>query len=138
MTKFLLAFSMFITSAANAEPVTFTCPEKLFASSTTESTEPSWEAFGMQNQVHRNIGAFISAGPPKDLAQLKPWNADTSSSYRAKHRNEGDIYKFEGESPNGYWLQCMYNNTTAGFSRRLPDGLKVCQIKTAKGPMVCK
>lgn len=115
----------------HAQSVYYKCPHKIIASSTADSTEPGWEAFGMEKKPHRHLHAFVTAGHPKNLGQLKPWNADT------KQAKTGDIYKFESPQPDGYWIQCVYADTTAGFATRLPDGVQRCELKTPKGEMVC-
>ena len=132
MTKIPILIIALASSLVHANPVSYTCPQKIIASSTADSTEVDWESFGIEKTPHRYLHSFIMASHPRNLGQLKPWNAD------AKGKKFGDIYKLEGAEPNGYWLQCVYADTTAGYAKRLPDGIDRCELKNPKGPMVCK
>ncbi len=75
---------------------------------------------------------------PVALAQVTIFEGPPSEQASLVYDNEKKLPKEMvltwnlGPSTHGYWLQCAYSSTTAMISRRLPDGVKICEVRLAR------
>lgn len=69
---------------------------------------------------HEQRARYIDlySGPPSEMAQLKPDNADTDNAYPP--------YWSMGPSKYDYWYVCNYKNSKSKLEFKLPKIYEVC------------
>lgn len=115
-----IALALFTQPLCQASDL-LVCPSVLDVEQTITSTHSGWSLLGT-NGRHRFIGVEFSEGPPDQKAILAP---STESYEQSKMIS---IWIFP-PSNQGYWVSCMYSNTSAVVTQRLEDGISLCEVE---------
>jgi hypothetical protein len=118
-TLILIGFACSIAPAyfAQAESA---CPATVAVEQKASSPSPDW-AVSYSGYETAVAGVTIFDGPPAQQASLVP------DSEKPSGDNIIQIWQLP-KSDRGYWIQCNYANTTAQISRRLPEGVRRCDV----------
>ena len=111
--------------AAPAGAAPLACPPNLAVAQHAADPPAGFQAFEIDKR-HVWINAQLSDGPPDEQAWLAP---DSTKKSPKAFTNTWTLYA----SPRGTWLSCVYGDTSVMLSRRLPEGLKVCEIRYDAG-----
>lgn len=118
MKKFFLVFLSAGFFVRPAGALTLTCPEKMTTEQKVVNAPKSWKVGKSQfSPILSGVGIYD--GPPDQLADLVPNNAEASDGYW--------IWFLNLDSPRDYWLECRYSRTTVTLSMPLPKGLVSCK-----------
>lgn len=118
----VLATSPILTVEAAAQG-TPQCPGSVATEQTGQSTE-GWTATRLPSQGGGLIGIAVSEGPPEKEFILVP---NESVDLKGSESAFTNIWIFE-PSTDGFWISCLYQGTEVALTRRLPDGVKRCEV----------
>ena len=96
------------------------CPATVAVEQKASAPAPDW-AVSYSGYETAVAGVTIFDGPPAQQASLVP------DSEKPSGDNIIQIWQLQ-KSDRGYWIQCNYANTTAQISRRLPEGVRRCDV----------
>lgn len=111
------------TPARSAPPVRalLECPPQLVVEQRQVQPQAGWQEF-YEKLPHVLSSVAFYDGPPEELASLVP---DRVQGDRGEQRA---TWRFAADAPRGYYLICVYTNTTARLMRRLPRELTNCTV----------
>ena len=97
------------------------CPLELQVTQTTQGTVPEWKIFN-SNEKHPYVGISFSEGSPDKKAVLAP--------NKEKKIKGGtlSIWDFTASS-EGYWMSCIYAETSATVAQKLPTNIQSCEVE---------
>ena len=119
--------SVAFATAGLAADISLSCPESI---TTKQSAVPreGWDSsVPVPDRRHLQRAAGINSGPPADQADLRPRMQQSRTEEKA-------IYDIEGNAPDGYWLVCFFDDTRVVLSKRLPSGLRRCEVTHRRTP----
>jgi len=96
------------------------CPDTIKVEQRITDLPPAWEA-GLSDARPGLMMVTFFDGPPAERASLK---------YDSELRLKGNwvaTWTFAANA-HGYWIQCVYENTTVVLSRRLPETVRTCNV----------
>lgn len=113
-TLLLLGFALFHAGLCTAS--TFTCPERIDATSSLSGSYAGWEAVSAPLPQHFER-ISLTSGSPEQQATLVP-DSSTKRSILWKLSDKDE-----------YWVACHYLFSNLLLTRKLPDGLRECSVK---------
>lgn len=97
------------------------CPLKLAVKQTIQSTVSDWKAFD-SNEKYPYVGISFSEGSPDKRTILAP--------DKEKNMKGGTLATWHfSASTEGYWVSCLYAETSATVARRLPANIQSCEVQ---------
>jgi hypothetical protein len=112
---------------ADASAKEYKCPARIEVSSTEIKPVTGFEAWTDPQTKFYIIGIDLYDGPPHEMAQLKPDNADDP--------DEGAPSAWTlADSAKGFWMVCLYSDTNARLVKQLDGHEKSCSVKDIRGP----
>jgi hypothetical protein len=126
----IVALSQTALAAADSR---YVCPAAVSVVMSVPRAPDGWETLATaEGQSHRLSGATFTNGHPKGQGFLRPYAAAASASKTKGVRQ--DVYQFPAKYPDGIWLICRYQDTTAIVFKRLPEAPKTCEVSYAVKP----
>lgn len=116
----VLVFSLLTAGIAHASDFQ-QCPFELLVSQTVQGAQPDWSAFN-SDKKHPYVGISFSEGSPDKRAILSP------SKEKKIKRGILAIWEFP-TSVEGYWISCLYAETSATVARKLPSEIQSCEAE---------
>lgn len=107
----LLAATLLAPESLAAAPLTLTCPEKPETAAGSGWTKLAATPAGSSD------GWSIFDGRPEEMAQLAP-DRDTGKA---------QVFGFDPKAET--WIRCGSGSPVAVYERRLPTGLKTCEVR---------
>lgn len=112
-----LAFSETLAYASDS----LHCPEQLLVRQKVEKTPSDWQIFN-SDEMHPYVGVSFSEGPPDQKVILAP-----AQEKKVKSRIFS-LWKFL-PSTQGYWVSCLYADTSVIVSKKLPSEVQSCEVE---------
>ena len=109
--------------ASRAAAAGISCPPTIQTDQKASAPAPWTVGYGALPIALAQVTIF--EGPPSEQASLVYDN-------EKKLPREIVLTWNLAPSKRGYWIQCAYSSTTAMVSRRLPDGVKHCEVRLAR------
>ena len=97
------------------------CPTELSVKQTIQGAIPEWQSFN-SNQKHPYIGVSFSEGPPDQKVILAP---DQENKIKG---GTLAVWSFPA-STAGYWVSCLYAETSAIVAHKLPTDIRSCVVE---------
>jgi hypothetical protein len=97
------------------------CPLELLVNQTAQGTVSGWKTFN-SDEKYPYVGVSFSAGSPDKKAILAP---DKEKKIKG---GTLAIWHFT-TSAEGYWVSCLYAETSATVARRLPTNIQSCAVE---------
>jgi len=120
---FLIA-SIGFSKFAFATPDFFACPTEISVEQKATESSENWTVFNSQSK-HPFINISFSEGDPSQRVILAP------SREKQKKGAHVNIWNFSPSS-SGYWVSCIYSETSVILARKLPSNTKSCEIEYDK------
>ncbi|MDH5328110.1 MAG: hypothetical protein OEZ68_18615 [Gammaproteobacteria bacterium] len=131
LTKQILFSGLTLVACSSIADAEYSCPQKVSVAWQITDPPKGWHVFGDNRDnkhEHYLVSSTFSIGPPEDGGFLKP-------SEVVKSKNsipETEVYKFPNIPNQSIWLVCLYGNTPAVVSNKLPDSIKSCKVAHSK------
>lgn len=113
----IITFMTNITCAADFQQ----CPLALKVNQTTQSITSDWKIFN-SDEKHPYVGVSFSEGSPDKKVILAP--------DKEKKIKGGVLAVWHlPTSAEGYWVSCLYAETSVTIARRLPSNIQSCAVE---------
>jgi hypothetical protein len=122
LRTFILTVVCCSLGSAFAMASEFNCPTRIKTKQSAISKPGGWEAFNDISAVHHLRKVDFYDGNPKKMVQLAPDNPNSA----------GDPSWSFGSTGLEAWMVCRYTETRITMAKRLPNGLKSCEVKYSK------
>lgn len=97
------------------------CPAQLSVIQVIQGAQASWQSFNSDDK-HPFIGVSFSEGSPDKKVVLAP---DTEQK-----KSSGIVASWAlPPSADGYWVTCLYAETSATVGQKLPDDVRSCLVE---------
>ena len=117
-TKFLIIILFFSSPVFAGE---LHCPKSISVKQKITSLPSSWEAFAEPFPYQLKAVSFFEGHPKRRVALVN----DLSETIDSK--TELAAWNFPPSS-KGYWVECIYDQTTIALTKRLPESISQCRV----------
>ncbi len=105
--------------AASPEPIQ--CPAALTVQQSADAGPDGWQVFNTHDK-HPYVGVSFSEGPPDKKAILAPNSEKKAGGAKLA------VWTLT-KSAEGYWVSCLYSETSATVAKKLPDDVTYCEVE---------
>jgi hypothetical protein len=117
----LLAYGLAWPALAQAGELSIDCPSSLAVDAAVHAPA-GWRAFDPP-QPHALARVGVFSGPPEEGASLVPDKTST------KGLESTDVWSFGRGVPEGLWVACYYNGTTASLVQKVELAATRCEVR---------
>ena len=116
----LAAFLSLAGHIAHAQDL-MQCPPVLKTKQSIDGEQTGWQAFN-SHEKHPYVSVSFSEGTPNKKIILAP---SSEKKVRGKLLAVWTLPK----STEGYWVSCLYGETSVTVARKLPDDVSYCEVE---------
>jgi len=100
------------------------CPPQIKVDQNALDSPAGWSVFNSRS-AHPFVNLRFSEGEPSQLMILAP------SRQKKRKGVPVDVWDFTGSS-TGYWISCIYSETSVVVARKLPTDVTSCEVEYDK------
>lgn len=97
------------------------CPLELSIKQTLQNSQTDWKTFN-SHEKHPYVGVSFSEGSPDKKVILAP------STEKKMKDGINATWEFS-PSAEGYWVSCLYAETSVTVSQKLPSKVQACEVE---------
>lgn len=101
------------------------CPSEIKVEQKAHNPTQEWSFFN-SDSTHPFVNIRFSEGEPSQQIFLAP------SKQEKRKGSLVDVWKFSGAASTNYWIACVYSETSVLATRKLPHGVKSCEVEYDK------
>jgi len=100
------------------------CPKELTVRQSVDGEPAGWQALSTHDK-HPYVGVSFTEGPPDRKVILAP--------SRSKRVHGASVSTWSlAKSNDGYWVSCLYGETSATVATKLPSDVAHCEVEYDK------
>jgi hypothetical protein len=101
------------------------CPSQIKVEQTVLDAPAGWSVHNTRS-LHPFVNVRFSDGDPSQLVTLAP------SRQKKRKGTPVDVWDFAAPSSEGYWISCVYAETSVVVVRQLPADVTSCEVEYDK------